>query len=136
MDSAVRGSKPVELDEVVPDTNWWRIADWRIFGDRKKLLAIDKLFQAAMVPHREIVTFVERRLHGRGVGWIDIHLLASAIVDGLNCGRPIPVCQWSLPNLALPTNRDNAASSLRATPESFNRRASFIRNKSLCAASS
>lgn len=54
-------------------------------GDRKKLLAdYTRMIQAAMVPHREIVTFVEhRRLHGRGVGWIDIHLLASAIVDGL-----------------------------------------------------
>ena len=33
------------------------------------------------IPHEEIVTFVRhRRLYGRGVGWIDIHLLASAMV--------------------------------------------------------
>ncbi len=53
-------------------------------GGRKKLLADYKLMvQAATVPHAEVVTFVERRhLHGRGAGWIDVHLLASAIVDG------------------------------------------------------
>jgi predicted nucleic acid-binding protein len=54
-------------------------------GGRKTLLAEYKLMvQAATVPHAEVVTFVERRhLHGRGAGWIDVHLLASAIVDGL-----------------------------------------------------
>jgi hypothetical protein len=37
-----------------------------------------------MVPHQEVVAFVrDRRLFGRGVGWIDIHLLASAIVGRL-----------------------------------------------------
>jgi predicted nucleic acid-binding protein len=54
-------------------------------GGRKKLLADYKhMFQAASVPHSDVVAFVEhRQLHGRGAGWIDIHLLASAIVDGL-----------------------------------------------------
>ena len=37
-----------------------------------------------MVPHRDVVAFVrDRDLHGRGVGWIDIHLLASAVVGRL-----------------------------------------------------
>jgi predicted nucleic acid-binding protein len=54
-------------------------------GGRKKLLAdYRQMFQAAVIPHSEVVAFVEsRHLHGRGVGWIDVHLLASAIVDGL-----------------------------------------------------
>ena len=54
-------------------------------GGRKKLLASYKLFtHAATTPHEEVVTFVERRhLHGRRVGWIDIHLLASSIISGL-----------------------------------------------------
>jgi predicted nucleic acid-binding protein len=54
-------------------------------GGRKKLLADYKhMFQAAPVPHPDVVAFVEHRhLHGRGVGWIDIHLLASSIVGGL-----------------------------------------------------
>jgi predicted nucleic acid-binding protein len=53
-------------------------------GGRKNLLTDYKLMaQAATVPHAEVVTFVERRhLHGRGAGWIDVHLLASAIVAG------------------------------------------------------
>jgi hypothetical protein len=30
-----------------------------------------------------VVTFGrDRKLHGRGAGWVDIHLLASAMVDG------------------------------------------------------
>jgi hypothetical protein len=33
------------------------------------------------VPHGDVVEFVrDRRLHGRGIGWIDAHLLASALV--------------------------------------------------------
>ena len=51
-------------------------------GGRAKLLAAYSLIhQVAVVPHREVVTFVNaRRLHGRGIGWIDVHLLASALV--------------------------------------------------------
>lgn len=42
------------------------------------------MHQAGMVPHDEVVAFVrDRDLHGRGVGWIDVHLLASAIVGRL-----------------------------------------------------
>jgi predicted nucleic acid-binding protein len=51
-------------------------------GGRAPLLAAYGLMhQVAVVPHREVVTFVNsRRLHGRGIGWIDVHLLASALV--------------------------------------------------------
>ena len=51
-------------------------------GGRAKLLALyEQMHQASMVPHREVVAFVNNRgLYGRGVGWIDVHLLASAIV--------------------------------------------------------
>jgi predicted nucleic acid-binding protein len=53
-------------------------------GGRKKFLAdYQRMFQTATVPHTEVVTFVEhRQLHGRGIGWIDVHLLASVIVSG------------------------------------------------------
>jgi predicted nucleic acid-binding protein len=52
-------------------------------GGRKKLLAdYARITHAAKVPHSEVVTFVEHRhLHGRGIGWIDAHLLASAMVS-------------------------------------------------------
>ena len=51
-------------------------------GARKQLLADYALMhQAPAVPHGEVVEFVrQRRLHGRGLGWIDAHLLASALV--------------------------------------------------------
>jgi predicted nucleic acid-binding protein len=51
-------------------------------GRRKLLAAYERMHQAAMVPHRDVVRFVrDHDLHGRGVGWIDVHLLASAIVE-------------------------------------------------------
>jgi predicted nucleic acid-binding protein len=55
------------------------------FGARKKVLSdYEILFQAPKAPHSDVVAFVAgRSLQGRGVGWIDVHLLASAIVSGL-----------------------------------------------------
>lgn len=51
-------------------------------GGRTKLLAsYERIWQATLVPHEEVVAFVrQRRLNGRGIGWIDAHLLASALV--------------------------------------------------------
>src|SRR5262249_53578490 len=52
---------------------------------RKQLPAnYEHMHQAPAVPHRDVVEFVRhRRLHGRGIGWIDAHLLASALVGRL-----------------------------------------------------
>jgi hypothetical protein len=51
-------------------------------GRTKLLKAYEQMHQASMVPHREVLDFVRGRgLYGRGVGWIDIHLLASAMVS-------------------------------------------------------
>jgi predicted nucleic acid-binding protein len=52
-------------------------------GGRRKLLAdYERIRYAATVPHQEVVVFVRaRRLHGRGIGWVDTHLLASALVE-------------------------------------------------------
>jgi predicted nucleic acid-binding protein len=54
-------------------------------GGRKTLLAeYERMVQAPVVPHSEVVAFVrDRKLHGRGIGWIDVHLLASALVARL-----------------------------------------------------
>ena len=54
-------------------------------GGRKNLLAAyERIHHAASIPHHEVVAFVRHRnLHGRGVGWIDVHLLASALVGRL-----------------------------------------------------
>jgi predicted nucleic acid-binding protein len=54
-------------------------------GGRRQLLHDYALMhQAPTVPHSDVVTFVrERQLGGRGVAWIDAHLLASALVGRL-----------------------------------------------------
>ena len=50
-------------------------------GRRALLISYEQMHQAQLVPHTEVVAFVrERRLQGRGVGWIDVHLLASALI--------------------------------------------------------
>ena len=51
-------------------------------GGRTKLLETYKAMrQAEPLANIEVVEFVRhRRLNGRGIGWIDAHLLASAIV--------------------------------------------------------
>jgi len=55
-------------------------------GGRHELLTDYALMhRAPVVPHQEIVAFVRhRRLQGRGIGWIDTHLLASALVEGVS----------------------------------------------------
>lgn len=54
-------------------------------GGRRQLLGnYEQMHQAPAVPHRDVVDFVrDRRLYGRGIGWIDAHLLASALVGRL-----------------------------------------------------
>ena len=53
-------------------------------GRRKLLTAYEQMHQAGILPHHEVVMFVRHRgLHGRGIGWIDVHLLASAIAGRL-----------------------------------------------------
>ena len=54
-------------------------------GGRQKLLnSYEWMEQVPAVPHSDVVAFVRaRKLHGRGIGWIDLHLLASALVGGV-----------------------------------------------------
>lgn len=51
-------------------------------GRRKLLAAYEKMHQTSTVSHLAFVR--DRNLNGRGVGWIDIHLLAAAVVDRLS----------------------------------------------------
>lgn len=55
-------------------------------GGRKLLLArYEQLPYADPIPHEQTVNFVRHhRLHGRGIGWIDAHLLASALAGRLS----------------------------------------------------
>lgn len=54
-------------------------------GSRRQLLAdYDLMHRAPVATHHEVVELVRgRRLHGRGIGWIDAHLLASALLGDL-----------------------------------------------------
>jgi predicted nucleic acid-binding protein len=54
-------------------------------GGRKALLAeYERMDRAPVVAHSDVVAFTrDRKLHGRGIGWIDVHLLASALVARL-----------------------------------------------------
>jgi len=51
-------------------------------GARESLLkGYEAMHRLSAVPHSEVVAFVRNyHLHGRGIGWIDAHLLASALV--------------------------------------------------------
>jgi predicted nucleic acid-binding protein len=51
-------------------------------GGRQELLSCySRLHWIETISHAEAVSFVRaRKLHGRGIGWIDAHLLASALV--------------------------------------------------------
>ena len=53
-------------------------------GGRQELLSsYERMEQLPAVPHSDVVAFVRaRKFHGRGIGWIDAHLLASALVGG------------------------------------------------------
>ncbi len=63
------------------------------------------MHQAPAVPHSDVVTFVrERRLHGRGVGWIDAHLLASALVGRLKLWTADPRLATVAEELAIAYN--------------------------------
>ena len=49
-------------------------------GHGRRLVEYSSMRQTATIAHGEVVAFVRaRRLHGRGVGWIDVNLVASAI---------------------------------------------------------
>jgi predicted nucleic acid-binding protein len=57
-----------------------------LIGDRggrgELLAAYDRIYRSATVPHSEVIEFVRyRKLNGRGIGWVDVHLLASALVS-------------------------------------------------------
>jgi len=72
-------------------------------GGRKELLAnYERMEQALVVPHAEVIAFVrDRKLHGRGIGWIDAHLLASALVGGLRLWTTDPALAMAAKELGI-----------------------------------
>lgn len=55
-------------------------------GGRQKFLSrYERMLQASLIPHADVVDLVvSHRLRGRGLGWIDAHLLASALVNRMD----------------------------------------------------
>jgi hypothetical protein len=51
-------------------------------GGRAKLLSqYGQMHQAVTLAHSDIVSFVRaKKFNGRGVGWLDVHLLGSALI--------------------------------------------------------
>jgi predicted nucleic acid-binding protein len=72
-------------------------------GGRTKLLAdYAQMHQAPVIDHDDVVAFVRaRRLHGRGIGWIDAHLLASALVGRLRLWTTDPRLETVVKELAI-----------------------------------
>ena len=51
-------------------------------GRRRFLDDYELMFQARPAPHSLVVQFTRaQKLHGRGIGWMDVHILASAISE-------------------------------------------------------
>lgn len=52
--------------------------------NRREILSMLRaLPEARLVEHEEVLSFLEaRRLHGRGLGWVDANLLASTLLTG------------------------------------------------------
>jgi predicted nucleic acid-binding protein len=50
--------------------------------NREEILTMLKaLPEAHLLEHEEVMTFLEaRRIYGRGIGWVDAHLLASTLL--------------------------------------------------------
>ena len=55
-----------------------------VLQKRSDILSMLKaLPEAHLVEHQEVLSFLEaRRLYGRGIGWVDAHLLASTLLTG------------------------------------------------------
>jgi predicted nucleic acid-binding protein len=68
--------------------------------NRKEILALlTALPEAPIAEHQEVLHLLEaERLYGRGLGWVDVHLLASALISGCTL--------WTLDN---PLKRTAAA---------------------------
>ena len=68
-------------------------------GGRRDLLRwYEAMYHLPAVSHADVVTFVRTHpLHGSGIGWVDAHLLASAVVAGV----PLWTADTSLAKMAV-----------------------------------
>jgi predicted nucleic acid-binding protein len=76
-----------------------------LVGDRSGrpalLASYEKLLRLPTIPHEDVLELVRsRKLGGRGIGWIDAHLLGSALV----ARAPLWTADTRLANLAAELN--------------------------------
>lgn len=73
-----------------------RVARRGLVQRRGEVLGVlDALPRAQTVSHEEAMALLERRrLWGRGLAWVDTHLLASAVVEGRARAGPDVVGVW------------------------------------------
>lgn len=64
-------------------THPWVIAELVLGGlSRQEAVLLGRLPTTTLVPHEETMEFIHRRkLSRRGIGWVDVNLLASALVS-------------------------------------------------------
>ena len=79
-------------------------------GRRKFLSAYRRMHQTKTIPHLEVVEFVNaNRLHGRGLSWIDVHLLASVVAGRLEVWTADQRFAEAATNLGVAYNPQKAA---------------------------
>jgi predicted nucleic acid-binding protein len=79
------------LSELLEATQVWthpfvigELACGNLSRQAEVLGLLEALPQAPQVDHHQVLKFIDSwRLNGRGLGWIDVHLLASARLAGL-----------------------------------------------------
>jgi predicted nucleic acid-binding protein len=79
------------LAELLEGTEVWchlfvrgELACGHLQNRREILSLMESLPESPVAGHEEVMTMVEsRRLMGRGLGWVDVHLLASAMLAGI-----------------------------------------------------
>jgi len=84
--------KSARLTELLEGNHVWahpfvigELACGTLARRREVLSYLDALPQAPLVDHGEVREFIEvHGLSGRGLGWIDVHLLASARLGSLS----------------------------------------------------
>jgi len=80
-------------------------------GPRRKAVIADlkRLPASPLVPDEEVLELIlARQLSGRGIGWVDVHLLASALVAG--CGL------WTFDGRLGAVARDLGVASVHGQP--------------------
>ena len=83
--------RDTRLAELLEDGSVWthpfvigELACGNLARRTEMLELIGALPSVPVADHEEVLAFVEsRRLMGRGLGWIDVHLLASAVLASL-----------------------------------------------------